>query len=153
MGKAKKVTVEPEDIKARDVEGAKEAKAPKLAEVVRQGLNALGVDSSVSDMKPWIARHYPDLEYNEGTLSTTLSNQKKALKGAGGDGGTPKGRRGPAGPEVTANDLLAVKRIADESGGVEALMGQVQQVRDLADRVGSFEKLVSCLETLNKLIG
>ncbi len=132
--------------------GPGEAKQPKLAEVVRQGLNALGVDSSVSDVKPWIAKHYPGLDYNEGTLTTTLSNQKKAMKGAGGDGGASKGRKVPPDSEVTGDDLLAVKRMADETGGVEALMGQVQQVRELADEVGSFEKLVKCLDTLNTLL-
>jgi hypothetical protein len=129
---------------------------PKLADVVRQALGQLGTEASAGDVREWISRNYHGYTYNETTLGTTLSNQRKKLREASGSAiiATRVGKAAlPGSSSVpSGEDLLKVKRIADKNGGIEELLKTVQTVHDLGAEVGGMDKLLRCLEMLHELI-
>src|SRR5262245_35284898 len=129
---------------------------PKLADVVRQALGQLGTEASAGDVRNWVGRNYPGYSYNENTLGTTLSNQRKKLREAAGSAiiaaRVPKAALPGPSTVPSGDDLLKVKRMADKNGGIEGLLGTVQTVHDLGAEVGGMDKLLRCLEMLNELI-
>ena len=150
--------------KVADSESQQEA--PGLSEVIRKALAQLGLEASGGDVKGWISLHYPTFTYNDGTFNSTVSNQKKKLREAepAKEAPTQVTKQPPAKrqPSVattltvavmpTGEDLLKVKRIADDNGGIEELLKQVQTVHDLASDVGGADKLLKCLEMLHELV-
>jgi hypothetical protein len=129
---------------------------PKLADVVRQALGQLGTEAPAGDVRNWIGRNYPGYSYNDTTLGTTLSNQRKKLREAAGSAiiAARVAKTALAGPSTvpTGEDLLKVKRMADKNGGIEGLLRTVQTVHDLGAEVGGMDKLLRCLEMLHELI-
>jgi hypothetical protein len=129
---------------------------PKLADVVRQALGQLGTEASAGDVRNWIGRNYTGYSYNDTTLGTTLSNQRKKLREAAGSAiiaaRVPKTTLPGPSSVPSGDDLLKVKRMADNNGGIEGLLRTVQTVHDLGAEVGGIDKLLRCLEMLHDLI-
>jgi hypothetical protein len=128
---------------------------PKLADVVRQALGQLGTEASAGDVRNWIGRNYTGYSYNDTTLGTTLSNQRKKLRESAGSAiiaaRVPKTTLPGPSSVPTGEDLLKVKRMADKNGGIEGLLRTVQTVHDLGAEVGGMDKLLRCLEMLHEL--
>jgi hypothetical protein len=141
-----------------------EQEAPGLSEVIRKALAQLGTDASGPDVKEWIGRNYQGMTYNDSTFNSTLSTQRKKLRESDSSS-TPapapspalsKSQRATAAhlPTVipTGEDLVKVKKIADQQGGIDELLKQVQTVHDLAAEVGGADKLLRCLEMLHEIV-
>src|SRR3954464_15684301 len=63
-----------------------------LSEAIRDALSDIGADASVGDVEPWIRAKYPKLQFKRETLSSTLSAQRKKLRGDAGSRSTKSGR-------------------------------------------------------------
>jgi hypothetical protein len=74
--------------------------------------------------------------------SQDIANQKARFKRLAGD---------TAKQEFTLNDLLKVKSIVAESGGIKAVQNKLAEVEKLAEQVGGFDKLKRGLEVLPQL--
>jgi hypothetical protein len=61
-----------------------------------------------------------------------------------------KAKQDAAGAPTVA-ELLAVKKLAAERGGVEDFLGFVEQVESAANEVGGLDRLRECLSALQKL--
>lgn len=153
-----KATQEPPRAEGPAPEPPKDDGAPraKLSDVIRAALGALGNEATTAEVKNWISREYPGYLYNQDSLASSLSTLKKKLAGAvlAERPRQTVSRPSPLVPPApTVDDLLRVKQVADENGGVEELLKAVQAVSDLANDVGGIETLLKCLVTLHKLIG
>ncbi len=132
---------------------------PSMAEAIRQSLAALGLDKETTHYLDWVIGRWPGLVASEASFNTALSQQRKKARGEGGAGAkttTPLGWRtsGPLpGSPPSVDDLMRVKKIADEQGGVFDLLGMVKTVQGLADEVGGIDRLRRCLEVLFDLTG
>ncbi len=129
-------------------------KPPKLAAVARRALGELGLEASAGDVRAWIKSNMEGYEYNEGTLSATLAGQRKLLREQQASGAAPAGPApAPAAPASvpTADELLAVKGIADQRGGVDELLKMVRAISELARGVGGAERLEQCLDYLTRM--
>ena len=113
-----------------------------LADAIRGALDDLGVDSSRSEVEGWIKAKYPSMQYKDATLNSSLSNIRKKLR---------EGGNGPAGGQTTLNDLLKVKVLADEQGGVDGLLAQIEKMESLAAKAGGLSRLRQCLTALKKI--
>jgi hypothetical protein len=147
---------------------AAESAAPTLSGAIVKALETIGTDAATSAVKEWIGVQYPGVDLGASSFQTTLSLKRKKLRG--GVPAKPKTRKprlakpvavvkapraasGPASTEPTLTDLLKVKTVSDEQGGIEGLLKAVQAVRAVANQVGGLEKLSGCLEALQKLSG
>jgi hypothetical protein len=142
--------------------------AMTLSGVIVKALETIGTEATTAAVKEWIGVHYPGVKTDVASFQSTLSVKRKKLRG--GASARPKTRKprmkkavaprkppkttaGPATSQLTLADLLKIKAVADEQGGVEGLLKAVQAVRAVADQVGGLEKLLGCLEVLQKLSG
>lgn len=139
-------------------------KPPKLAAVIRRALGDLGLEASAGDVRGWIAQHMAGYEYNDGTLSATLAGQRKLARQqaeaspAEPAPAVPAAAPAPAvapvaaSPSVpSAEDLLAVKKLADGGGGVAELLRAVRSLTEMAKGVGGVERLERCLDYLQRM--
>lgn len=126
----------------------------RLSDVVREGLDVLGLDCSISQFRTWIAEEYPGWEYNPDTLQTTLSNHKSkrrrngmegAVGGEIGSVGMPRGYRGRQGveePEELGFRGDGTNLDYSEIGDV------IKELRKLSDQVGGVENLRHLLDAI-----
>lgn len=134
-------------------------KPPKLAAVIRRALGDLGLEASAGDVRGWIAQHMAGYEYNDGTLSATLAGQRKLMREqqspsapAAEPAAAPAEAVAPVGDAVpSAEDLLAVKKLADGGGGVAELLRAVRSLTEMAKGVGGVERLERCLDYLQRM--
>jgi hypothetical protein len=75
--------------------------------------------------------------------SQDVANQKARLKRAGGLGG--KG-------ELTLEDLMKVKNLVQQQGGLKQVQNNLRSVDEMADQVGGLDKLRRGLEVLPELM-
>lgn len=77
-----------------------------------------------------------------------ISNRRKKEREAAESNGEQPIVRKPSAQksEPTMSDLRAVKRIADEKGGIKKLTEALNDLIDLADEVGGLDRLRQCLE-------
>jgi hypothetical protein len=134
-------------------EHAGKAGTTTLAGAIRQSLAELGIKADKGQVGDWIRKNHPSLTFKEATLSSSLSNVKKELRGNGGKAPSGRGRRARSAGEPTLTDLFRVKDLAEERGGVEQVRGQIDQVLELAGKVGGLERLQRCLSALKTLHG
>jgi hypothetical protein len=134
--------------KSQTTESAPAAAAPAadtpsgtLADAIRAALDVVGDDASKKAVSNWIKEHHPNLTFKESTLNSSLSSIRKKLKG----------ETGPSGQEPTINELLKVKQLAEEQGGVDHLLAQIEKVDTLARKLGGLPRLRRCLEGLKRL--
>jgi len=80
---------------------------------------------------------------------SSLSAQRKKLRGDGGSRTAKSGRCNAA--EPTLGDLLKVKDLAIGRGGVEEISALVEKVDAIAGEVGGIDKLRASLDALKKL--
>jgi hypothetical protein len=113
-----------------------------LAAAIRQSLADLGVEASKPDVSGWIKAHHPSLEVKDGTLNSSLSSIRKKLRGDARTGSRS---------EPTVHELMRVKDLAAERGGVDELLALVNQVGGLAEKFGGLHRLRECLEAMKKL--
>jgi hypothetical protein len=147
---------------------ASESAAMTLSGVIVKALETIGTEAATAAVKEWIGAQYPGVKTDVASFQSTLSVKRKKLRGGAPakpktrkprmakavvPGKPPKTIAGPASSEPTLSDLLKVKAVADEQGGVDGLLTAVQAVRNVAAQVGGLEKLSGCLEALKKLRG
>jgi hypothetical protein len=113
-----------------------------ISDAIRAALDDLGVEANKNDVEGWIKAKHPSLKYKESTLNTTLSNIRKKLRGDG---------NGSSGPQPTLNDLLKVKKLAEEQGGVDDLIARIEKMETVAAQVGGVNRLRQCLAALKKI--
>ena len=147
---------------------AAKSDAPTLSGAIVKALETIGTEAKTAAVKEWIGVQYPGVKTDVASFDSTLSVKRKKLRGGApaitktrkprvakpiAEVKAPRAGSGPAASEPTLTDLLKVKTVADEQGGVEGLLKAVQAVRAVADKVGGLEKLSGCLEALQKLSG
>jgi hypothetical protein len=147
---------------------APESDAMTLSGAIVKALETIGTEAATAAVKEWIGAQYPGVDTAASSFQTTLSLKRKKLRGGApaklktrkprkaktiAPVKAPKATSGPTSPEPTLTDLLKVKAVADEQGGVEGMLKAVQAVRAVANQVGGVEKLSGCLEALQKLSG
>jgi hypothetical protein len=147
---------------------APESAPPTLSGAIVKALDTIGAEAATAAVKEWIGAQYPGVKTDVASFQSTLSVKRKKLRGgapaktktrkprmakAAAPVKTPIPSAGSAKTEPTLTDLLKVKIVADEQGGVEGLLKAVQAVRNVAHQVGGLEKLLGCLEALQQLSG
>ncbi len=143
-----------------------EAPTHKMADVLRKALEANGVEASTDVVRNWIAGNYPGWSYNVDSFASSLSGQRKKMRGGSSDDSasspglftptTTRARTTVAAQttsEPSLSDLFAVQALAMQSGGVDACLKLVEQVATLAEQAGGMDKLQKCLAALAKLTG
>src|SRR6266481_6443040 len=92
-------------------ETASKAATPTLAGAIRQALKDIGGDPDKADKAKVgnrIRDRYPALNFKESTLSSSLSNVKKELRGNGGKAPSTRARRARGAADPMASELMAV---------------------------------------------
>jgi hypothetical protein len=113
-----------------------------LAEAIRVAYQKLGLDADKDSVVEHIKKNYPHIQYKESTLNSSLSSIRKKLKGETGSSPT-------AG--LTVKELMAVKNLAEQEGGVDRLLADIEKVEGLARRYGGVGRLRSYLTSLKDL--
>lgn len=149
---------QPEPIEEDDELEEEEPKdLPSLTSIVKSALQSLGAHTKIVSVREYITTHYPTLSFNEKTLGTTVSQQRKRMGGAPTLSAVIRAASAEAPPEPTheptLKDLLTVLAIAQDEGGVEELRAQIERILELAKAVGGIERLFTCLDGLAKLKG
>jgi hypothetical protein len=128
----------------------------KLADVIREAFTALGkgADATTAEVTEWITATYPDLELKDASINSTCSKVRHEL--TTGENGPAKKAKGGSTATTTLplnfiNDMIAIKVVAEEHGGVDSLLERVKGVADIASKFGGVDNLCFVLEAIQKL--
>jgi hypothetical protein len=129
---AKKAAAEPEPAPARETSS--------LAEALRNALFELGREADKTEVRDWVKRKHPTMEYKESTFNSSLSSIRKKLRS-----------EAAAAVDPTVPELKRVKSLAEEQGGVDNVIALLDKIDSLARRVGGLPRLRQCLHGLKDL--
>lgn len=120
-----------------------QAKLPTLSAAVKECFES-NPDAKLKDLRVFLATNYPTLPVNEKTLSATASALRRKL-------GTKSAVIRAASDSPTLDDLLHVRALAEEEGGIDALRDRISSLLEMAKELGGIERLLLCLDGLVKL--
>jgi hypothetical protein len=112
-----------------------------MAELCRAVLGEVGPGATFAEAEAWVKANRPGWRYNRSSLRSTLSWQRRLLRGDGA----------PAAARPSAADLVRAAQVAQQHGGARALRERIREVVELGQRFGTAERLLACLDRLDRL--
>jgi hypothetical protein len=110
-----------------------------LADAIRTAFQDLGEDAEKDAVARWIKQQHPSLKYKDTTFNSSFSSIRKKLRGD-----VPTSA-------LTVNELMKVKDMAKEEGGVDKLIALLDKVDAIGKKVGGVPRLRSALRGLKRL--